>query len=161
MPGIRVIPLRASLVLLAVAVLVLCTSAELAYQTLVGIPGEVTAEQSATARRILARQSGPVREALAAGRPGLAESSLLRESANPDLSALVLVDPAGNVAAATRGDWRGRPAGSLVPGLGLLGDSSQIRQGDVRIGLDRPRRSLTAALPVADSTVAAGSLRGA
>jgi diguanylate cyclase (GGDEF)-like protein/PAS domain S-box-containing protein len=127
----------------------------------VGIPGEVTAEQFATARRILARQSGPAREALAAGKPGLAESSLLRESANPDLLTLILVDPAGNVAAATRGDWRGRPAGSLVPGLGLLGDSSQVPQGDVRIGVDRPHRTLTAALPVADSTVAAGPLRDA
>lgn len=157
MRTVNVMTLRTVLVLLAVAVLVLSTLAELAYQALVGVPGEVTADQSATARRILTRQMDPVLDALAAGQPGLAEPSLLRETGDPDLLGIALVNPSGKIAAATHGDWLERRADSLIPALGPLADQAQAVKGGVRIHVDRPRRTLTAVLPVPDSTLAAES----
>ena len=149
MSAIRVFPLRTALFLLAAAVLALSTLAELAYQALVVIPQEARAQQTAAARDILSRLARPVTRAVAAGEPEGAESLLARELGTPGLGALALVDPGGRVAAAAQGDWRGRQADAVFPGLAALSDRAEGPGAGAKIQENPSRGTLVAALPLA------------
>ncbi len=133
--------------------------AGLAFAAFVAVPREVAAIQTAEARRILARQSGPAAEAASAPSapsPAALIGDLQREGVHPDLTTLALVDPRGRVVAANREDWIGRPARALLPGLGPLIDSQPPDGTGVRLRIESGRGNLTAArdldTPAADAT---------
>ncbi len=145
---IKTTPIRSTLAGLVAALLILSAAAELAFQALVAIPRQVVAQQSETARLILARQSGSVARALGSGQLVQAEPALQGESSNPDLRWLALVDPRGRVALATPPAWRDQMAHRAIEGLTDLGPASDASSSPW-IHVDLTGDTLTAVLPVA------------
>jgi diguanylate cyclase (GGDEF)-like protein/PAS domain S-box-containing protein len=146
--GITTTPIRSTLAGLVAALLILSAAAELAFQALVAIPRQVVAQQSETARLILARQSQSVARALDTGQLVQAEPALQGESSNPDLRWLALVDAQGRVALATPPAWRDQMAHRTIEGLVDLGSASHASSSPW-IHVDLTGDTLTAVLPVA------------
>lgn len=126
---------------------VLSAIVELALQALLLVPRQAVAEQTDTARLLLARQAHSVANALDADQPSLTEPAMELESDRPDVRRTARVDPQGDVALAATPSWPDRTARQSFKDLPER-IRSETTPGSPRTRADLHAPTLSSATPI-------------